>query len=358
MDINELEDLIDNETATALLQEAPNTEPLIINPDELPPNVSNTGEALSSPEELMRILAGLSKGEVHLIRMEGPNTEGVSVVCFENNNRARATYRVNRVWRESIVQGAEAFAVVQGAAVTPNSPSLEMDVSTSRFSGAIWYEKIKEQEIVLAGIGGIGSYVAYLLGRMKPMRLIMYDPDKVERVNMSGQLYSRKDLGKYKVSAMRDMLMDYCEFSADCYGDPYGESKATRPIMICGFDNMEARRMFYNKWKRGVLASADKSNFLFIDGRLAAEEYQVFAIQGDDDRAMKEYEDKWLFSDAEAEETVCSYKQTTFMANMIASTMVNIFVNFVANLCNPPFPREVPFFTSYDASTMFTKVEL
>lgn len=91
---------------------------------------------------------------------------------------------------------------------------------------------------------------------------------------------------------------------------------------------------------------------------MAAEEYQVFAIQGTDERAMKEYEDKWLFSDEEAEETICSYKQTTFMANMIASTMVNIFVNFVANLCEPIFPREVPFFTSYDASTMFTKVEL
>lgn len=268
MDINELEDLIDNDTATALSQEAPNTEPPIINSDELHPNVSNTGEALSPPEELMRILAGLSKGEVHLIRIEGPDTEDVSVVCFENNNRVRAACRVNRVWRESIVQCAEAFAVKQGAAVTPNSPSLEMDVSTSRFSGAIWYEKIKEQEIVLAGVGGIGSYAAYLLGRMKPMRLIMYDPDKVERVNMSGQLYSKKDLGKYKVSAMRDMLMDYCEFPADGYADSYGENKATRPIMICGFDNMEARRMFYNKWKGEVATHTNKNEFLFIDGRI------------------------------------------------------------------------------------------
>lgn len=87
---------------------------------------------------------------------------------------------------------------------------------------------------------------------------------------------------------------------------------------------------------------------------MAAEEYQVFAIQGNDERAMKEYEDKWLFSDAEAEETICSYKQTTFMANMIASTMVNVFVNFIANQVGGW--RDVPFFISYDASIMFTKI--
>ena len=81
----------------------------------------------------------------------------------------------------------------------------------------------------------------------------------------------------------------------------------------------------------------------------------MLSIQGNDERAIKEYEEKWLFSDAEAEETICSYKQTTFMANMIASVMVNVFVNFVANMCNPIIDRDVPFFISYNAETMFTK---
>ena len=45
------------------------------------------------------------------------------------------------------------------------------------------------------------------------------------------------------------------------------------------------------------------------------------------------------------------------MANMIASMMINIFVNFVANKCNPLIPREVPFFTYYSDDNMFLKVE-
>lgn len=352
MDINELEDIIDQDTTIPVQQEYANQDLTAI------PNISNSGEALSSPETLAMVFEGLTKGEVHVVSIGGPDVDGVTEIVLENNNGGRSTFRVNWRWKGLIVRGAEAYAIMQGAAVSPNSPSLEMDVSTSRFSGAIWYSKIQEQEIVLAGIGGIGSYVAFLLGRMKPRKLIMYDPDAVERVNMSGQLYGEGDLRELKVSAMRGMLINYCGYAADTLAKPYEENSSVRPIMICGFDNMQARRLFYNRWKGEIATHINKDEYLFIDGRLAAEEYQVFAIQGNDDRAMKEYEDKWLFSDEEAEETICSYKQTTFMANMIASTMVNIFVNFIANLCNPPFPREVPFFTSYDASTMFTKVEL
>ena len=72
---------------------------------------------------------------------------------------------------------------------------------------------------------------------------------------------------------------------------------------------------------------------------------------------MKEYEEKWLFSDEEAEETVCSYKQTSHCACMIASMMVNLFTNFIANLCEPLVERDVPFLTYYDAPTMYLKTE-
>lgn len=244
-----------------------------------------------------------------------------------------------------------------------NSQTITVDETTSRFSGAIWYEEIKKQTVTLAGVGGIGSYVGFLLGRLKPQRLIIYDPDRVETVNMSGQLYGQTDVGNYKSVALANMVRNYANYNnIVALNDRFEANSEATDIMICGFDNMTARRTFYEKWKQKVLSypagSDNRKKCLFIDGRLAAEEFQVLSIQGDDERAMVEYEDKWLFSDAEAEETICSYKQTTFMANMIASVMVNVFVNFVANQCGPIIDRDVPFFISYDASTMFTKVEM
>lgn len=244
-----------------------------------------------------------------------------------------------------------------------NSQTITVDETTSRFSGAIWYEEIQKQTVTLAGVGGIGSYVGFLLGRLKPQRLIIYDPDRVETVNMSGQLYGQTDVGNYKSVALANMVRNYANYNnIVALNDRFEANSEATDIMICGFDNMTARRTFYEKWKQKVLSypagSDNRKKCLFIDGRLAAEEFQVLSIQGDDERAMVEYEDKWLFSDAEAEETICSYKQTTFMANMIASVMVNVFVNFVANQCGPIIDRDVPFFISYDASTMFTKVEM
>lgn len=264
----------------------------------------------------------------------------------------------------TIEEGAATTALENEHQEIPvNSQTIIIDGTTSRFSGAIWYEEIQRQTVTLAGVGGIGSYVGFLLGRLKPQRLIIYDPDKVEIANMSGQLYSMQDVGIYKSTALVNMIKNYANYyKITAINDRFDDSSEATDIMICGFDNMEARRIFYEKWKQRVLSYPEggdrRKKCLFIDGRLAAEEFQVLSIQGDDERAMVEYEDKWLFSDVEAEETICSYKQTTFMANMIASVMVNIFVNFIANKCNPIIDRDVPFFISYNASTMFTKMEL
>lgn len=42
--------------------------------------------------------------------------------------------------------------------VPENSRSILIQETTSRFSGAIWYEKIQEKNITLAGVGGIGRF--------------------------------------------------------------------------------------------------------------------------------------------------------------------------------------------------------
>ena len=241
-----------------------------------------------------------------------------------------------------------------------NSPTLLVDETTSRFTDAIWYNKIKEQFITIAGVGGIGSHVAFLISRLKPARVTLYDPDNVETVNMSGQLYGTNDIGHSKVSRISLFMRQYSEYyGVVAYQARFIATSIPDNILICGFDNMSARKVAFEAWKRKLKSYRGlEDKFLFIDGRLAAEELQVLSIQGNDERAIKEYEEKWLFDDSEAEETVCSYKQTSFMADMIASIMVNVLVNFVANMCKPIIDRDVPFFISYDASTMFTKMRM
>lgn len=243
--------------------------------------------------------------------------------------------------------------------IPANSNSVLVSEETSRFSSAIWFDNIQSQNITLAGVGGIGSYVAFLLARMHPHTIYIYDDDIVEAGNMSGQLYNSRDVGSSKVTATADRMATYSSFyDVISYNERFTEESTPTPIMICGFDNMLARKHFFRRWKALVaeLPEEEQGKCLFIDGRLAAESFQVLCIKGDDHFSMSKYEQEFLFSDADADETICSYKQTSFMANMIASVMVNLFVNFCANQCDPLIPRDLPFFTEYTAETMYFKV--
>lgn len=242
-----------------------------------------------------------------------------------------------------------------------NSNTASIDESTSRFSGASWFDNIKKKTIIVAGCGGIGSWVVLLLARMKPASMFIYDDDTVEIGNMSGQLYRNSDIGKFKVDALATMVSEYALYnSVFAVNEKFTEDTEASDIMICGFDNMRARKVFFNKWSSHVASkSLDKrKNCLFIDARLAAEEFQILCIKGDDEYNILRYSSEFLFSDEEADATQCSYKQTSFCANMVASYMVNLFVNFCNNQLESTIERELPFFTSYNAELIFLKSEL
>lgn len=259
--------------------------------------------------------------------------------------------------REDGVQESE----VSHVEIPPNSATILLEEETSRFSGAVWYEAIQRKNVTLAGLGGIGSYVGFLLARMHPSYIYLYDDDVVEAGNMSGQLYGNADLGVYKSKALANMMLNYANHNmVGVFTGKFTSESDPTNIMICGFDNMEARQIFFNSWYNRVLQipENERGKCLFIDGRLAAEEFQIFSLTGDNMPAIERYKHDYLFDDSEADETVCSYKQTTFCANMIASYIVNIFVNFVADSCPENImPRPVPFYINYNAETMYLKVE-
>lgn len=241
--------------------------------------------------------------------------------------------------------------------IPKNSETLLISEETSRFNSAIWFDKTRKQDVTIAGLGGIGSYVVFMLSRLDVNTMTLYDPDKVERVNLSGQLYNSNQIGDYKVDAAANMMADYSNYySFVAKHEKLDENSMISKVTICGFDNMKARKDAFRNWTNFVarLPEEERGECLFIDGRLAAEELQVFCIKGDDTDGERRYE-PYLFSDSQAAPTVCSYKQTTFMANMIGSIIVNLFINFVANQCNPLIDRDLPFYTEYNAETMYFK---
>lgn len=228
------------------------------------------------------------------------------------------------------------------------------DEEHSRFKGASWYDIIQQKVIMLAGIGGVGSWSALLIARLNPKAIWLYDDDRVEVANMSGQLFGMDDCGKFKTSAIIDTIKRYTTFN-DIFekSERINSSSEATDIMICGFDNMEARKAYFTLWIKYIrtLPEERKKDCLFIDGRLSLEIAQVFTIRGDDEYSQELYYREYLFADWQAEATQCSLKQTSFMASFIGSVIANMLVNFCTE------DGELPFKTEYNSKFVLLKRE-
>ena len=236
----------------------------------------------------------------------------------------------------------------------PHISPIQME-NTSRFQGADWYEEMRGLNIAIIGCGGIGSYTAFLASRLQPREIALFDFDTVDNSNLSGQLFSSNSIGTSKVTAMSKFIHNYSlynnihefgEFNDECYIIGYYD------VIIGALDNMSVRKTLFEKWSR-----VGKSDSILIDGRLNAEEFQIFAMKQTDYEAKDNYRDNWLFSSEEADQTICSYKQTSFMANMIGAMINNLIVNYAYNrYYNMPL-RTIPYKTYYSGPSMDFKIE-
>ena len=81
---------------------------------------------------------------------------------------------------------------------------LLVNESTIRFSSAEWFQNVENQTVMLAGLGGIGSWTALFLSRLNLNGLCLIDYDKIDRLNLAGQFYKTNDVDRPKVYALRD----------------------------------------------------------------------------------------------------------------------------------------------------------
>lgn len=119
-----------------------------------------------------------------------------------------------------------------------------IDNTSARFSSAEWAELIKESEVTIAGLGGIGSWTALLISRLKPSFITVYDFDTIDSTNISGQFYTMDQVGRKKADATCINLSSFSNYY--CYNSKDTDinllSRIDGNILICGFDNMEARK--------------------------------------------------------------------------------------------------------------------
>lgn len=211
-----------------------------------------------------------------------------------------------------------------------------------RFSAAPWFERLKSTHILLIGAGGIGSWVAFCLSRIG-CDYTIFDMDIVESHNLGGQLYSLSHVGMNKAVAMQLLAGEFSgyENSVSCDGR-YTEQSISNEIVIAAFDNMAGRKIAFENWV--ALMQDDKGNeknYLFVDGRLLAEQYQVYAVTCDP-KSIERYR-ATLFEDSAIPDTMCTLKSTTHCSMGVASDIIGVLTNFATNRTYGVDAREVPF---------------
>lgn len=217
----------------------------------------------------------------------------------------------------------------------------------NRLKDAPWFTNGVE-EVIVGGAGGISSWLCLFLTRAG-FTVHVYDFDTFEEHNMGGQFCRATDVGKPKVDALSQSIKEYCaEQHIFTYNEKYTAQSMTHKYVFAGFDNIEARKVMFSKWRK---EHGSDPTAIYIDGRLQPEALEIFCIRGgttpENIVEFETYEREHLFDDSEVDEAPCSFKQTTHAAAMIASHMVGFFTNHISNVANPEAGRMYPFQWNY-----------
>ena len=142
-------------------------------------------------------------------------------------------------------------------------------------------DKLRNSKVLLIGLGGLGSPVAYALAGAGIGKLTLCDKDTVSESNLNRQtLYTAKDIGKSKAKTACDVLSSFApDCDIDFIDEEVNESNADflvsdNDLVILAADNNRVR-FDVNKAcaKQGVMllnvgiANAFGSIYLYIPGK-------------------------------------------------------------------------------------------
>ncbi|MDO5046505.1 sulfur carrier protein ThiS adenylyltransferase ThiF [Campylobacter sp.] len=112
-------------------------------------------------------------------------------------------------------------------------------------------EALNNLNITICGAGGIGSNLAVMLVRSGLNRLKVIDFDTVEESNLNRQYYFKKDIGRSKVAALKEILQNIADVEVKAVQEKITEQNAEEILKGCdivceAFDSAEEKAMLAN----------------------------------------------------------------------------------------------------------------
>lgn len=184
--------------------------------------------------------------------------------------------------------------------------------------------------IHIIGCGSVGSTLAENLARCGVTKMTLWDFDTVESHNIVNQMFSQQHIGKPKVEALADILVDINPYIKD---ELELQPKGWQGKLLSGFiflcvDNIELRKQFVEKHMDSPYVKA------VFDFRTLLESAQHYAADWSDYKMKQTLLNSMQFSHEEAaEETPVSACGITLgvatTVRLVCALGVNNFINFV-----------------------------
>lgn len=183
-------------------------------------------------------------------------------------------------------------------------------------------EKFGDKEVHIIGVGATGSWVAFLLAKMGVRNLHLWDFDKVETHNLPNQIFRLKDVGRPKVDALQEIIMDSCGINVTTHNEVVTGETKLKGIVFLLVDSMAVRKDIW----QGALKFKLPVEFM-IETRMAIDNGRVYAIHPSRPRDINFWEGT-LYSDEEAEDSPCTNRAISPTVAYIASLAVWKLIKF------------------------------
>jgi len=178
-------------------------------------------------------------------------------------------------------------------------------INSLRHSDIYNPEHYADKRVAVIGVGTIGSHLALTLARMQ-VPITLYDHDKIEEHNLATQSYGARDIGRYKVDAVKKQCEEMGHDKVEALNILFPEG-ATADIIVSCVDSLDARREI----ARGL----GDSTIPIHDGRVGAEQVEVYRYPN---------AAAWLAGlPDQADTDPCGARFTAYTANVCAGLLAN-----------------------------------
>lgn len=178
-----------------------------------------------------------------------------------------------------------------------------------------------QRQIVVVGLGAIGSNFVDTAIRAGMHQLVGIDFDQIEPHNIPNQAFNLGDIGKKKTDAAarmaKDMGVDLITMT-----DKVENIKITSPsYLVLAVDSMKFRKTL---WESGAKLNP---HVRLIEARMDAETGTFYCIDTTSSEHIEYYEKEW-YSDEKAGESACTNKACITTARAMCSYMVHAIISW------------------------------